>query len=171
MSSNCVYINKDYRYLRKCVLQAIHSQRPSTFQMMKQVKIKRALYLLVHFHSCTHYPEDWTPGFCYLLHTGREQIWHEELTGHGGGPSSTSPPLPWHGNLSAVQASFNISHRKVWIDSEMEQQNFHVARRCALHCGTIFCFFRLQALLSSRNESLFFKCKIKHIDCHPVSLA
>ena len=157
MSSNCACMYKKL-CLRNSILQATYSQGPSTSQTMEQIKINRAFCL---------FPFS-------LLHTLPWLTWHEELTRHGGGTSSMFPPhqvSSQHGNLSALQASYGISHGKILIESEMELKNLHVTRRCVLQCESVFSWsFPCSTLRSSviiQKWTLFFKCKMKHIDCIP----
>ena len=53
----------------------------------------------------------------------------------------------------------------------MELQNLHVARRCILQCGSVFSWsFACSTLRGSiiiKKRTLFFKCKMKHIDWQP----
>lgn len=114
--------------------------------------MNRAFCLSAHFRSCTHYPKDWIRGLCFLPHKGKELIWHKELTGRGGGTSCMFPPhwvSSWHGNPSALPASYDIFHGKYFpckgIDSWHKEQGPEWGRKmhdsvkhtCIFYCRRV----------------------------------
>lgn len=163
---------KNYWCLRKSVLQTIHSQGPSTSQIMEKNENKWGFLPFCSFwllqtlpqglNTWSLFPAGQRQGTDLAQGTRKTRRWHII---HAHQVSS------WRGNPSALQASNDISQGKILIESEMELQNLHVARRCVLQCGSVFSWsFACSTLRSSiitKKLMLLFKCKMKHIDCQP----